>query len=153
MREYTVPALILLCLATAAAQTGPQAWKPIKDSKNICQILVPPDWSPLGDAGAAVLRDTTTALAAVTSQPGQTFKPLSEALLKSLDIRKDKLFENSSKRIFYQDKTSRNADDPHGYSTSVPGKDGTCSCHIIFLPNVPEDVVRKIALSLGPASE
>jgi len=151
MREYTLPALILLCLATAFAQTEAPAWKPIKDPKGACQIQVPPDWAPLGEAaGAAVFRDTSTALAAVTSQPGQTFKPLSETLLKLLEIPKSRLFENTSKRVFYQDKVSRGAEDPNGYSISVPGKDGSCGCHIIFVPGVPEETVRKIALSLAP---
>ena len=154
MREYTVPALVLLCVTSVCAQTTPQGWKPIRDPKGACQIAVPPDWSPLNDAaGAAVLGDASSAIAAVTSQPGQTFKPLSEALLKSLDIRKEKLFENSAKRIFYQDRISHGPDDPNAYSASVPGKGGTCSCHLSVLPNVAEDTARKIALSLGPVPD
>ena len=154
MREHLVSALILLLPVYASAQTAPPGWKTIKDSKNACQIAVPPEWSPLGEtSGAAVLQDASTAIAAVTSQPGQTFKPLSEALLKSLEIRRDKLFENSARRIFYQDKFSRNADDSNAYSASVPGKGGTCSCHLAVLPNVAEEIVRKIALSLGSVTE
>ena len=154
MREYTVPALILLCFASASAQVTPQGWKPIRDSKGACHVAVPPDWSPLSDAaGAAVLGDANTAIAAITSQPGQVFKPLTEALVKSLEIRKDKLFENTAKRIFYQDKISHGPDDPHAYSASVPGKDGTCSCHIVFLPNVSDETIRKIVLSLGPVAD
>jgi hypothetical protein len=148
-----VTALVLLCLPAALAQTVPEGWSVIHDSRHACQIAVPPDWSPLSEAaGAAVFHDASNAIAVVTSQPGQTFKPLSEALIKGLDIRRDKLFENSPKRVFYQDRFSRNQDDPNAYSASVPGKGGTCSCHVTFMPGVAEDVVRKIALSLSPAA-
>jgi hypothetical protein len=44
-------------------------------------------------------------------------------------------------------------EDPNAYSASVPGKAGTCSCHVVVLPSVPEETAKKIALSLGPAQE
>ena len=125
-------------------------WKVVKDSKETCQIAVPPEWVLLEDgSGAAVFQGPTTAIAVVTSQPGQFFKPLSESLQKVLEIRKEKVFENSVKRLFYQDKTSKSSSEPNGYSASVPGKAGTCSCHVTFLPSVSADTVKKIALSLG----
>ena len=43
-----------------------------------------------------------------------------------MPIPKDKLFENSVKRIFYQDKIARNLADANAFSTMVPGKNGTC---------------------------
>ena len=51
-------------------------------------------------------------------------------------IRKDKLFENTTRRIFYQDKISKHTEDPNAYSANVPGKGGTCSCHVVVLPSV-----------------
>lgn len=154
MREYVISSLILFCLQPVFAQGTPTGWQIVKDSKNTCQIAVPPDWSPYGETrSAAVFHDTGTALAIVTSQPGQTFSPLTELFQKVLNIPKEKIFENSSKRIFYQDKVSTGADDPNSYTFSVPGKAGTCSGHLTFLPAIAEDVARKIALSLGPASE
>jgi hypothetical protein len=153
MREYMVSTLILFSLPLSA-QVVPAGWQIVKDSKNTCQIAVPADWSPYGDThSAAVLHDTSTALAVVTSQPGQSFTPLTEFFQKVLNISKEKLFENTSKRIFYQDKTSASAEDSNSYSFSVPGKAGTCSGHLTFLPSIPEDTARKIALSLGPAPE
>src|SRR5262252_8793295 len=102
MREYRIPTLVLLLFFPASAQTIPAGWKMVKDSKNTCQIAVPPEWVLLEDgSGAAVFRDRTTAIAVVTSQPGQIFKPLPEWLQKVLDIRKEKIFENSAKRLFY----------------------------------------------------
>jgi hypothetical protein len=155
-----------LCLSPAAAQTQsapppppetsgiPAGWKLIKDAKAACQIAVPPEWTPFSDsAGAATFHDPGTAIAAVTSQPGQAYKPLTDSLLKLLDVRKEKVFENSAKRLFYQDRTSRNGEDPHAYSASVPGRNGMCSCHVVFLPSVTEEIARKIALSLGPTPE
>lgn len=152
MREFIVTCLILLFLPRASAQVVPAGWQIVKDSKNACQIAVPPDWSPYGESqGAAVFHDTTTAIAVVTSQPGQDFSPLTASLQKVLEIRKELMFENTAKRVFYQEKISANRENPNAYSFSVPGKTGTCSGHLTFLPSIPEDVARKIALSLGPA--
>jgi hypothetical protein len=146
--------LVLLLFFPASAQIIPAGWKVVRDSKNTCQIAVPREWILLeGGSGAAVFQGPTTAIAVVTSQPGQIFEPLSESLQKVLDIRKEKIFENSVKRLFYQDKTSKSSSDPNAYSASVPGKAGTCSCHVTFLPNVSADTVKKIALSLSPVPE
>ncbi len=147
-------ALILSLLASFSVETPPSEWKILKDSRNLCQIAVPPDWDEVDEsAGAAVLHETSTAVAVVTSQPGQAFKPLTESLQRLLGIRKAALFENTPRRIFYQDKFSKRSGDPNVYDASVPAKSGTCSCHVAALPIIPEDTVRKIALSLQPAEE
>jgi hypothetical protein len=147
-----VPALILLFLPSLRAQTVPAGWRTVTDSRKACQIAVPADWSPYGDnGGAAIFQDVSTAIATVTSQPGQDFAPLSESMQRLLEIPKDRMFENTPKRIFYQEQVSKSKEDPNTYSFSVPGKTGTCSGHVRSLPNVTEEVVRKIALSLGPA--
>jgi hypothetical protein len=141
----------LLCIPPAAAQNAPSNWKIVKDSHNICQMAVPPDWQTWGEnSGAAILHDTTTAIAVVTSQPGQALKPLTESFQKLLGIPKDKLFENTANRVFYQDRTSSKPDLPNTFSVSVPGNGGTCSCRLTVLPEVSEDTARKIALSLRP---
>jgi hypothetical protein len=95
----------------------------------------------------------TTAIAVVTSQAGQVFKPLTEGLQKLLGIGKGKLFENTARRIVYQDKISNRSEDPNPYSASAPGKGGTCSCYVVLLPTFPRRPQRRIALSLGPAPE
>jgi len=152
MREYIVTALILLFVPPVASQTIPPNWQIVKDTAGLCQIAVPQDWAPWRDSsGAAVLHDATTAIAIVTSQPQQEFKPLPEVVQKTLEIPDGKMFENSAKRVFYQDRTSSGREDPNAYTVSVPGKSGTCSGHVTFLPSVAEDIARKIALSLGPA--
>ena len=154
MREFTLCALVLLCSLPAGAQTAPAAWKTIKDAKSACQISVPAEWTPLGENnGAAVFHDATTAIAVVTSQPAQEFKPLTPAFVKTMGLPKEKVFENSVKRIFYQDQTSRGPDDTNAYSAAVPGKAGTCSCHVTVLPSVSQELARKIALSVAPVPE
>jgi hypothetical protein len=154
MREHRVLTVILLWAAESSAQTVHADWKVIRDGKAHCQIAVPPEWVPLGpQQGAAVFRDSTTAIAVVTSQPDQVFKPLTASLIKILGVPKEKMFENSATRIFYQDKTSRNPDDASAFSSSVPAGGGTCSCHVVVLPSVPEEVAKKIALSLSPVPE
>ncbi|HZT31223.1 MAG TPA: hypothetical protein VFA33_15140 [Bryobacteraceae bacterium] len=140
--------------ASVLPQATPGDWKIVKDSKGVCQIAVPPDWDLYSEStGAAVLHDPTTAIAVVTSQPGQAFKPLPENLQKILGIRKDKLFENTAKRIFYQDKISRHPEDPNAYIVNVPFKNGTCSCRVVVLPAVSEEIAKKITLSVGPAQQ
>jgi len=154
MREYLFCTLILSLLLPASAQTVPAGWKVVKDSKGACQIAVPQDWDLFSDgAGAAVLHDPATAIAVVTSQPDQSFKPLSESQLRMLDIPKERIFENTAKRVFYQDKTARNAGDTNGYSAMAPAKGGTCSLHLQSVPSVTEDTAKKIVSSLGPAEE
>jgi len=154
MRESILSTLFLSLLLPASAQTVPAAWQVVKDSKGVCQLAVPPDWGPLTNgSGAAVFHDPTTAIAVVTSQPGQVFKPFSEAQLKTLRIPKEKIFENTAKRLFYQDKTSRNSEDSNAYSAMVPGNGGTCSCHVVFVPSIAEEIAKKITLSLGPVTQ
>lgn len=154
MSETAVIALVLLCCLPVRAQTVPAGWKIVKDAKDACQIAVPAEWSPFGENnGAAMLRDATTAIAVVTSQPGQEFKPLTPGLIKAIGIPKEKLFENSSTRLFYQDRTSRNSEETNAFSSSVPAKSGTCSCHVVLLPSVSEDIAKKIALSLSRVPE
>jgi hypothetical protein len=149
-----VPTLFLLFWLQNDAQTVPADWRIVTDAKRVCQIAVPPEWVPLpGSPGAVVLHDPSTAIAVVTSQPGQAFKPLTQSLRKLFETRGEKMLENSAKRILYKDRTSRNPDDPSAYSASVPGKGGTCSCRVLFLPSVSADIVKQITLSLGPVRE
>jgi hypothetical protein len=146
--------IVLLCLLGSVAAQTPAEWKTVKDAKTACRITVPPDWTIYSEAtGAAVFHDATTAIAVVTSQPGQTFKPLTERQVAMLGVAKDKIFENSTKRLFYQDKTARNSDDTNAYSAMVPGNGGTCSCHVVFARDIPQDTARKIALSVAPVEE
>ena len=153
MRKQVVSTLLFLLVLPAWAQTVPAGWTVVKDSKHACQIAVPSEWTPWADnTGAAVFRDSTTAIAVVTSQPGQTFKPLTEPQKKSFGIPVEKMFENTAKRIFYQDRTSSGADDANAYSASVPGNGGTCSCRVVFLPSISQETVKKIVLSLSPVT-
>lgn len=151
MREYMVPTLILLFVPAAAAQTVPSGWKLVKDAKSTCQIAVPPDWTPFSDkGGSAIFHDPSTAIAIVTSQPGQIFQPMSASMLKLLGVAKEKIFENSAARLFYQDRTSSRPDEENAYTGSAPGHSGTCSCRVVFLPSIAAETARKIVLSLGP---
>jgi hypothetical protein len=143
-----------LCSLPGWPQSVPAGWKVIKDAKAACQIAVPPEWVPFGENnGAAMLHDATTAIAVVTSQPGQEFKPLSAMMVKSNGIAKEKLIETTATRLFYQYRTSRNPEETNAYSSSVPTKGGMCSCHVVVLPSVTEDDAKKIAQSLSPVPD
>src|SRR5215472_17533424 len=102
----------LMLPGVASDQTAPSGTQVIKDVKGSCQILVPEDWTASTEnSGSAVLQDPSKAIAVVTSQPGQTYRPLTESMQKILRIPKEKMFENSAKRIFYQDKVARDSAD------------------------------------------
>jgi hypothetical protein len=153
MRGSNVFPVLLLFLSTVSAQTVPPGWNTVKDTKGLCQIAVPPEWTSLGEnTGAAVFRDSSNAIAVVTSQSGQAFKPLPNPLVRSLDIPKERMFENTPKRIFYQDRVSKGPESANAYSSSVPAKNGTCSCHLVLLPSIPEEVAKKIVMTLGPVA-
>jgi hypothetical protein len=138
----------------AATPSVPQGWKVVKDSKGNCQIAVPENWFISDEnSGSAVFRDPTTGIAVVTSQPGQAFKPMPESLIRLLDIPKNRLFENTARRTFYQDRVARGPDDTSSYCAMVPAKNGTCSARVAFAQGVPEDVVKKIVLSLSPVTK
>ena len=152
MKYLLVAGLVSLFHVAAVDDSAPAGWKIIKDAKRACQISVPADWDPSADsAGAAIFHDATTAIAVVTSQPGQTVNPFPGSLLKSLRIPKEKMFENTAKRIFYQDKIALNAHDSNSFSAMVPGRNGTCSSRVVFSAPVSEETARKITLTLGPA--
>lgn len=147
-------AVVLSVLAGISVEITPADWKLIKDSRGLCQIAVPADWDEISEStGAAMFHETSTAVAVVTSQPGQVFKPLSESLRRLLAIGKAALFENTPRRIFYQDKVSKRSGDPNVYHSSVPGKSGTCSCHVVALPSTQEETAKKRVQSLQPAQE
>lgn len=154
MKYFGVFGLLCLMLSAASDDTAPSFGKPLKDVKGSCQILVPENWTPSSEnTGSAVLQDSSNTIAVVTSQPGQVFKPLTESMQKLMRIPKDKMFENSAKRIFYQDKIARDSADTNAFSTMVPGKNGTCSARVVFLSSVSEETVKKIVLSVGPVPE
>lgn len=153
MREHIVT-LFLLLGPFASAQTVPSGWKLIRDAKSTCRIAVPPEWSPFSEnGGSAVFHDPSAAIAIVTSQPGQEFKPMATSMLKLLGVLKEKIFENSAARLFYQDRTSSRPEDENAYTSSAPGAAGTCSCRVVFLPSISADTARKIVLSLGPSPQ
>jgi hypothetical protein len=151
MREYIISSLILLFLPPVPGQVTPAGWQTIKDPRNACQLNVPADWTPYADhQGAAVFRNSETALAIVTSQPGQVYTALPESVVNVLGIPPAKLFENSATRIFYQDRTSTSPIDHNSYSFTIPAKVGTCSGLLTFLPSVSEETARTIVRSLAP---
>jgi hypothetical protein len=48
---------------------------------------------------------------------------------------------------------SRNAEDANEFTASVPGNGGMCSCHVVVLPSISEQVAKAIALSLVAVTE
>ena len=153
MRKIIVTTLLFLGPALAAGDTVPKNWKIIQDSKAVCQIAVPDNWTVGEAAGSAYLQDPTVAIAVVTSQPAQAFKPISDSMLNLLNVPKENVFENSAKRVFYRDRPNPSNPDSHSLNVMVPGKTGTCSARVVYPSTIPEETAKKIALSLSPPPE
>src|SRR5260370_16430545 len=136
MRHFIVAAQFSLMLPIASAQSAPAGWKLIRDSKGACQIAVPEDWTPSENPGSAIFQDTATAIAVITSQPGQSLKPLAESLQKLLRIPKEKMFENTARRVYYQEKIARDAKDSNAFIAVLPGQPGPPSSRALLLPTL-----------------
>jgi len=152
MRKIIVSPLLFLSTGWAGGDT-PKDWKALRDSKGACQIAVPPNWILAPETGSAYPQDPSVGIAVVTSQPAQAFKPISDTILRLMNVPKENVFENSSKLVFYQDRQNPSASDSRSLNVMVPGNSGTCSAHVVTPSSVPEDTAKKIALSLSPVTE
>ncbi len=132
------------------AQSAEPAWKTVKDPSGACQISIPPNWSVKDlNSGTALFKDAKTAVAVVTSVTGRPFAQLSESVRKQ--IGPDKVYENTEGRVFYADQIAKTSNSMTGINVRVPLEGGICSSRVMFIPAVPEDVAKKIALSVSPA--
>lgn len=131
---------ILFCSTVLMAQSG---WKIVKDKTGSCQISVPATWTLLADAGHVNSPEHTTTM--VISGMSR-FKRFGEDSLKYLNI--DKVFENSSSRVFYVTKPGGNPP-LLNYHVEAPGKVNRCVAQITLSPHSLEEEAKKIALSLS----
>lgn len=132
----------------AAAQTTPAGWNILKDKQGLCQVAVPPDWSPdMTDPGWAGVKDHLTkgGLVVVASHPNVTMTAMPpEALQELYDI--EKMVENTGKRVFYR----TNDKQITSYRITVPGETGTCSVQVWIFPDLPKNLAKRIALLIAP---
>jgi len=154
MGKIIVATLLFLGAARASGDI-PANWKIVKDSKGACQISVPENWTVGEDnTGSAYWQAPSVAIVVVTSQPNQQFKPVADFMLtRTMNVPKENVFENSAKRVFFQDRLSPTGPDTRSLSVMVPGRTGTCSAHLVLSSTVTDETGKKIAFSLAPAPE
>jgi hypothetical protein len=132
------------------AQSIPSGWIVLKDQKKVCQIALPGDFKPDVNFVGLGKGPGDTVEAQVLSSPGAV-KPLNEGIAKVMNI--DKIVENTDKRVLYATKPGKGIDGRimTGWTVKVPRDSGSCQASITVVPGGQEDLVRKIAATLGPA--
>jgi len=105
-----VPALFFPC--GGRPRSVPAGWKAIKDSKGCARLRFRRSGLRGRRTPGRRLPGRIRGHPVVTSQPGQTYRPLSDAMLKLMNIPKEKLFENSATRLFYKDRPAATLPSP-----------------------------------------
>jgi hypothetical protein len=136
-------ALLLVLLFVSTDLSAQSGWRTVKDKTGSCQISVPPTWTLLGQPG---LVSSPQHITTMVISGNTRFSPFSAGTFKVLNV--DKVFENSTTRIFYVGKPGGNPP-LVSYHVEAPGKVNTCIAEIGLLPNTLEDDAKKIALSLS----
>lgn len=132
------------------AQSIPSGWVILKDQKKVCQIAVPGDFKPDGNFPGLGKGPGDAIEVQVLSSPGAV-RPLNPTVAKMMDI--DKIVENTDKRLLYGNKTQKAKDGRTmtGWTAKAPRENGSCQASITVIPGGQEDLVKKIAETLGPA--
>jgi hypothetical protein len=136
-------ALILLVLLASTVLNAQSGWTTVKDKTGSCQISVPPTWTLFAQPG---LVNSPQHITTMVISGNTRFSPFSAGTFKVLNV--DKVFENSTTRIFYAGKPGGNPP-LVSYHVEAPGKVHSCIAEIGLLPNTLEDDAKKIALSLS----
>jgi hypothetical protein len=146
--KMLVPGVALFS-AVLLADSIPSGWIVLKDRKNICQIGAPGDFKPDGTFVGLGRGPGDTLEVQVYSQTSPV-KPLSEAVAKIMGI--ERLIENTDKRLFYANKPAKIADGrtTTSWTVKVPRDGGNCFATISVVPGGSEELVKKIAATIGP---
>jgi hypothetical protein len=141
---------IALLAAPLFADSIPAGWMVLKDMKGVCQIGAPGDFKRdenfkgLGKGpGDAVEVQIMSSAASV--------KPINEAVGKMMNI--DKFVDNTDQRVFYVAKPNKVKDGRTvtAWTVKVPRGTGNCFATITVVPGGQEELVKRIAATIGPA--
>jgi hypothetical protein len=121
----------------------------IKEKTNTCQVAVPGDFKPQPMDASTYNSPDQKISVQIFANPGPV-KPVSEVVAKAMKI--DKFFENTPARVFYAEQAVRTTDGKTltAWKSKVPRAGGTCWTNIVFQPGSPEDLMKKIAGTVGP---
>jgi hypothetical protein len=143
--------MIILALVFALFfDSIPSGWIALKDERKACQIGAPGDFKMvpyLAYLGHAP--DDTVQVAVLSSR--SPVKPIGESEGKMMKI--EKFVDNSVTRVFYRSKQVKLKDGRKftQWTVKVPRTFGSCSATIVVIPDGHEDLVKKIAATIGPA--
>jgi len=129
----------------------PSGWITVKDQKKICQVSAPGDFKADPNFPGLAKGPGDAVQVAVFSSPSPV-KPIMETLAKMMGI--DKFVENTDKRVFYSNKplTGRDGRTTVAWTVKVPRTGGQCFATITVMPGGQDDLVKKIAATIGPVN-
>ena len=147
--KMSLPSIALLAVPLLA-DSVPSGWITLKDTKGVCQIGAPGDFKPDGTFVGLGRGPGDAVEVQVYSSPAPV-KPLMDAVAKAMGI--DRLIDNTAQRMFYVNKplTGKDGRTITAWTIKVPRGTGNCFATITVVPGGSEDLVKKIAATIGPA--
>jgi hypothetical protein len=123
----------------------------VKDQKNLCRIGAPGDFKADANFPGFAKGPGDAVEAAVFSSPSPV-KPIMESVGKMMNI--EKFVDNTATRVFYQSKQLKLHDGRLStqWTVKVPRTGGNCFATITVAPDGQEDLVKKIAATIGTAN-
>jgi hypothetical protein len=143
--------IILALLFAIFFDSIPSGWIALKDQKKVCQVGAPSDFKADPNFPGLAKGPGDAVEVAVYSSPSPV-KPITESVGKMMGI--EKFVDNSAARLFYQSKQLKLKDGrlSTAWTVKVPRTGGQCFATINVSPGGQEDLVRKIAATIGPAN-
>ena len=129
----------------------PSGWITVKDQKNLCRIGAPGDFKADANFPGLAKGPGDAVEVAVFSSPAPV-KPIMESVGKMMNI--EKFVDNTPTRLFYQSKQLKLNDGRLStqWTVKVPRTGGNCFATITVGPGGQEDLVKKIAATIGTAN-
>lgn len=131
------------------ADSIPAGWIVLKDSKGVCQIGAPGNFKKDENFPGLGRGPGDTVEVQILSSPAPV-KPIMESVAKMMHI--EKLIDNTAARLFYREAPTKGPDGKQltGWTVKVPRGTGNCFATITVSPGGNEDLVTKIAATIGP---
>src|ERR1700693_3973269 len=129
----------------------PSGWMALKDQKKVCQDGAPGDFKADPNFPGLAKGPGDAVEVAVFSSPSPV-KPIMESVGKMMGI--EKFVDNSATRLFYQSKQVKLKDGRRStqWTVKVPRTGGQCFATINVVPGGQEELVKKIAATIGAAN-
>jgi hypothetical protein len=136
--------LIVLALSVATFLNTQSGWKTVKDRTGVCQISIPPSWSPIPSSPGQFASSDHQMSVLISGYP-RSGALMTEA--KKCELGADKIIENSAERWIYTNKpTPQNV---ITYHVNVPTAKPVCAAELAVKVGHPEDEIKQIAATVG----